>query len=47
MASNKIYQKPVTRKVPTPKGKASNLNLAARRHAAAAYSPQPFPRPNG
>ena len=44
MASNKIYQKPATRKVPTPKGKASDLNRAARVHAAAAYSPKPFPK---
>lgn len=44
MASNVIYQKPKTRKVPTPKGKASDLNLAAKKHAVAAYSPKPFPQ---
>jgi hypothetical protein len=44
MAGNVIYQKPTTRKVATPPGRAADLNLAARVHAQAAYSPKPFPK---
>lgn len=44
MASNKIYGLPNKRKVPTPKGRASDLNLAAKVHQTAAYRPKPFPK---
>jgi hypothetical protein len=44
MASNKIYGLPNKRKVATPPGRAADLNLAARVHAQAAYSPKPFPK---
>jgi len=43
MASNKVAGLPATRKVPTRKGKASDLNKAAAVHRQVAYSPKPFP----
>lgn len=44
MASNRIYQKPSTRKIATPAGRAADINRAAKVHQKAPYSPQPFPK---